>query len=411
MSVPGAIVRERVAVIDHSYHATTQSTRFLPDLLSRRFEVEEIAHDGWKGGGAPDLRHLDGTYSAVVFLQLISEEMLQQVRCPNVVFVPMFDTAVNESLGFWDALWRRGVRILNFSASLHEGCLRLGFDSLAVRYYPEPAPTVADAREVSVFFWERVSSIDLDLVLTLTGHSLQSLHHHRAPDPSQPRREVLPRQLRGLRYTSSEWFRDREEYRQKVREKSVYIAPRPFEGIGMSYLEAMAMGKAVVAADSPTMNEYITNGVNGYLFNVSRPRPIDFRNLAKVGAAANESVRRGFEEWQRQQEVILGWILAPRARSDSRLFDLSSDFPRLMAMRMLDVAGREGSPREEPRPAAWREPPGGSLPGQVAWFARFLLRSRGWRVEDVFSFVFWKRVLSVPFRRLGRRIAKIVKKT
>ena len=401
----------RVAIIDHSYHATTRSTRFLPELLSRRLEVEEIAHDGWNVGKAPDLRHLDGSYSAVVFLQLISEEMLEQVRCPNVIFVPMFDTAVNESLGFWEALWRRGVRVLNFSAHLHESCVRLGLDSLCVKYYPEPAPTPAPAREVSVFFWERVSAIDLALVLTLTCRSLESLHHHRAPDPLQPKREVLPRLVRGLRYTSSQWFKDRQGYIEKVREKSVYIAPRPFEGIGMSYLEAMAMGKAVVAADNPTMNEYIVNGGNGYLFDMGNPAPIDFTDIARVGANAYESVCRGFEQWQGQRTAILDWIGTPRPQGSSRLFDLCSDFPRIRDLGMLDLTTAAARRSHQLPPGAWREPPGGSILKQTAWFARFLLRSRGWMAEDMLSFVFWKRALSLPVRRLGRRLAKIGKRT
>jgi hypothetical protein len=400
---------QRIALIDHSFHAVTRSNHFLRELLSPQFEIEEIGNDSWRGEQEPDVRHLDEGYAAVVFFQLFSTTMLEQVRCRNIIFVPMYDSSRNDTVGNWELLWIHRVRILNFSSTLHEACTHLGFDSRLVRYYPAPATTFEPPSEVSIFFWERVASVDLDLVLTLVGGAARSLHHHRAPDPGQPDRGTARRRVRELQYTSSRWFADRGEYERRVREKSVYIAPRPFEGIGMSYLEAMAMGKAVVGADSPTMNEYIVNGVNGYLFDLHTPRRIDFRNLAAVSAGAYESVCKGFEAWQRQKGGVIDWIGTPPIHRSSHLFDLCLDFPPLRDTAMVDLASSAVRRREEPQPEQWREPPGGSFWKQVAWFAQFLLRSRGWRMDDLLSSVFWARALSLPFRLVGRRFSRILK--
>ncbi len=61
----------------------------------------------------------------------------------------------------------------------------------------------------------------------------------------------------------SSWFRDAGEYLDMLAAANVFFAPRRAEGIGMSFLEAMAMGLCVVAPRGPTMSEYIENGRNG----------------------------------------------------------------------------------------------------------------------------------------------------
>ena len=66
---------------------------------------------------------------------------------------------------------------------------------------------------------------------------------------------------------------DGRAYAPALRRAGIYFAPRLYEGIGISFLEAMAMGKAVVAPDNPTMNEYVTHNVNGFLYKPGGPAP------------------------------------------------------------------------------------------------------------------------------------------
>ena len=44
-----------------------------------------------------------------------------------------------------------------------------------------------------------------------------------------------------------------------VKYSDVFISPRKQEGIGMSFLEAMSLGKYIIAINDSTMNEYILN--------------------------------------------------------------------------------------------------------------------------------------------------------
>ena len=76
-----------------------------------------------------------------------------------------------------------------------------------------------------------------------------------------------------------------------------FSLPRPAEGIGHSFIEAMALGHCVVAADRPTMNEYIRDGVNGLLYDPDRPRSLDFSRSRELGLAARASSAAGRKAW------------------------------------------------------------------------------------------------------------------
>ncbi|MDR2337819.1 MAG: glycosyltransferase [Deltaproteobacteria bacterium] len=82
--------------------------------------------------------------------------------------------------------------------------------------------------------------------------------------------------------TYSNWFENKSDMTDLIKQAGIYIAPRKLEGIGISFLETMVMGKAVIAQDAPTMNEYIENGINVYLVDFNKPEPIDLSNIEWV---------------------------------------------------------------------------------------------------------------------------------
>ena len=67
----------------------------------------------------------------------------------------------------------------------------------------------------------------------------------------------------------------------------------------MAFLEAMARGQCVVAADRPTMSEYITHGVNGLLFDPDRLVPMNLSDVVRLGERARGLVALGHARWRR----------------------------------------------------------------------------------------------------------------
>jgi hypothetical protein len=105
-------------------------------------------------------------------------------------------------------------------------------------------------------------------------------------------------------------WQGREAYLRSLAGFNVYIAPRRHEGIGMAFLEAMAMGMCVVAENHPTANEYILSGKNGVLYGGDRekiypPRRVELLELARIGGEARETIRRIHGDWLAKRIEIL----------------------------------------------------------------------------------------------------------
>lgn len=382
----------RIAFIDHSFHQKTEATRFFVELLQSNSQTLTISNNSWNTGDIPDLRNIDESFSAVVFFQLISPEMIDAVACKNVIFVPMYDSVAGNPVSFWKSLWERNVRILNFSSTINNACMKLGIACKEVKYYPEPATNFEATNEKRIFFWQRGDSISLEAVLALTGRDVQSLHHHKALDPFQRNSRSSKSTQRGINYSSSSWFENRGDYLSRVKECSIFVAPRLAEGIGMSFLEAMAIGKAVLAANFPTMCEYIKDKENGYLFDPSQLKRVDFSDLENVMKRAYQSVQSGCEKWKASKSSIMDWILTSQARQSSSFFEVCRDFPQLENSRILPNRGE----------TQLSGPPDGRLFAQLRWFAGYLLKSRGFHKEDLLRFSFWVRLFMWPFRHLAR---------
>lgn len=109
--------------------------------------------------------------------------------------------------------------------------------------------------------------------------------------------------------TYSTWFDTRKEMQKIIESSSIYIAPRFAEGIGMSFLEAMAMGRCVVAVNNPTMNEYIINGVTGFLYEYENPKIFIDTDILEIQKNTYNYIKEGYENWEKDKFQILDWVL------------------------------------------------------------------------------------------------------
>jgi hypothetical protein len=307
----------RLAYVGHSHHQVTGSTRFVIDLLGGAFEVSTFWDDSWLSGIEFDLAPvLEGSFDAVVVFQ--SEAIAARLAAaglPNLTFFPMYDGCHALPDAYWRSLG--GTKVVSFSSTLHERLQQLGLRSRFVQYFPDPAAaaSVDHSTGLSGYFWQRQQDITWRTIRPLLGAAdFRRFTLHRALDPSfgelvTPAEEEVVR----LRIRITTWFPDRQSAAADLAAHNVYFAPRIREGIGMSFLEAMAMGFLVVAPDQPTMNEYIVHGLNGLLYDPVRPEPLDFAAAAALGARARRSVELGHAKWLRCREALLDFVVRPTA--------------------------------------------------------------------------------------------------
>ena len=217
----------------------------------------------------------------------------------------MYDQSGGLGLDFWYKY--RDIKIINFSKTLHEKLAKWGLDSMFIQYFPNPQEFVPGKRD-EVFFWQRLTKMNIGLVSKLFGKMDVKMHIHKAIDPDQQFQQPSEEQEKKFQIAYSDWFETREQMWDVIKQKGIYIAPREYEGIGQSFLEAMAMGKAVVAVNNPTMNEYIEHEKNGYLFDLKNPKEIDFSNIEQVQKNTHEFMKKGFEKWENDKKKIIEFI-------------------------------------------------------------------------------------------------------
>ena len=313
----------RIAYVDHSFHKTTRSTDFIPDLLLRHGHVvERFWDEAWRGGAPIEFEQV-ASHDVVLMFQSYCPPRGRYFRRlhPNVIYVPMLD-----QFGLWRgphqnlaAFWEpfQGSKVLNFSTAAH--CMTGGFGivSHAVRYYRQPSEVALPWRDgLHGFFWvRRELELPWRIIRQLIENTrFDSFHVHMATDPGTPPAEPPSAEdIARYNITLSTWFDNKAELDKQLDQANVYFAPRPEEGIGQSFLEAMVRGQCVVAPDQGTMNEYVIGGDNGLLYDVHDPRPLDFSSAARLGANARESARAGRARWEGAEAALVRYILTPSA--------------------------------------------------------------------------------------------------
>lgn len=313
----------RIAYLDHSFHRTTQSNSFLPEVLRRHGHTVDLFWDEAWQGGAPvawaDVR----SYDVVIMFQSYCPADHRHYRQshPNVIYIPMLD-----QFGLWQvpiynlsAFWEpfQGSKILNFSNALH--CMTIGFGIVShfARYYQPVIAQPAIARQgLHGFFWlRREQQLPWRVIRKLIhGTTFDSFHVHLAVDPGTPPPE-LPSAEDMARHniTTSTWFENKADLDVLMERANVYFAPRLEEGIGQSFLEAMGRWQCVVAPNQGTMNEYIIPGLNGLLYDINDPQPLDFSSAGRLGAQAGEGAAAGRAVWEKAEQELVRFVLTPSA--------------------------------------------------------------------------------------------------
>ena len=312
---------KKLLYVGHTYHNKTKSTQFLQDLLASKYEVTNFNYDPYMDF-EENLEILQDTFfDVVVFFQVMPSmtEFDKLVKYKHKVFFPMYDDINNME----DILWGNcsDCIIINFSKTLHEKCLEYGLASFYIQYFPKPEEVENWGDEKSVFFWQRRSEINLSTVNNIVGiENISCLYWHKAPDPLVL---INPAPTKwASKIQVSEWFETKTEMKKYLQKSAVYFAPRLFEGIGMSFLDAMAVGRCVIAPNNPTMNEYITNGVNGYLYDYETQKRPDITNVREVQKNTIEFIKNGYKDFEQNKHKILDWIEADvQSYSNQKLID------------------------------------------------------------------------------------------
>lgn len=306
---------KKLLFVDHSFHEKTRATIFLQELLARDFEVETIWDERWAAGHTPSAKQLNARQAdAIVFFQVLpTPRVLRGLDCSNLTWVPMRD-GLRYNSSRLKRLSASSIKTLNFCREAHDFFTANGHPSLNAQYWPKPAPEFlrSERKQPRIFFWPRRQEISWNtLKLLLGNYRPDGIVLRYASDAG----DELPRpsadDIKEYRITLLNGWLEHSAYNAHLRECDVFMAPRPYEGIGQAMLEAMNHGLAVIAPNAPTMNEYVKHGHNGWLYTLSAPQPLDFSRWKEFGSVARTDVARGHDAWNTQVESVSHFIATP----------------------------------------------------------------------------------------------------
>lgn len=328
---------KRCLFIDHYFHKKTKSTVFLSNQLSKEFCVDYAyieKHDDAIIKLESKSEQL--SYDLVVCFQLLPNREALNRLCTfkSGLIVPMYDGMLSLNDDIWKEF--KDFKVLNFSSNLHRNFVANGFESVYVQYCPPVSQVNNWGSEFSLFFWQRTQTLTIKQVLKLISNSkVNSIHLHLPMDPGHERNKIkFPSKYS---VTTSEWFDDKGELKETIQKSAIFFAPRLYEGIGQSFLGAMAMGRCVVAPNLPTANEYIKDGINGLLYNPKEDKQLNLSHIREIQKRAYESVSRMHDKYLEDIKNIGSWALTPRVVRMNILYDAS-----ILLNYALPGSGRTG---------------------------------------------------------------------
>jgi len=259
----------KILFIFHAFHQKTGSHSIWSDICKELGEVTLRADDSFNPipqtpADLSDAKSFDLIWCHQNFEPAV---LCARMGCKNIVFTPMFDNGLPRFN--IDCLKGPNVKIICHSSGQYMQLQGMGFKNLLyVKYYPEPRKDpIVDFTTIRPYFWQRRAYPSWGNVLELLGQApYDKLRLKWAPDPGA---QAMPpgRVDCDLRKIEMTGWTSREEADRILCGSNLYFAPREMEGVGLAYLNAMALGIPVVAPDASTHNEYIRHGHTGWLYN------------------------------------------------------------------------------------------------------------------------------------------------
>ena len=282
--------KRKVLFLDIAAHKSTGSSGFFVEQLRRRFDVDVIYAKGRSDARLPSRRDV-ADYDCVVCWQVNPGNARAKSWGRPVVHVPMYDGETFNAIK-WLRTRFQGGRAICFSRHEANFLKRVDLKTLDVTWFPKPCDFMP-GNPRKAFLWER-GGVTVDDIRRILPDGLvdEVVVRRGAPKPDDG---------------------SRLEYLDQMSGCGIFVAPRLREGIGLSFLEAMAMGKCVIANRDGTMDEYIEDGKNGILvdFAAKMEGKIDLTadKMAIMQRNAFDTCRKGREKWERESEpAILDFV-------------------------------------------------------------------------------------------------------
>tara|TARA_Y100000590_G_scaffold459863_1_gene617963 strand:- start:1453 stop:2511 length:1059 start_codon:yes stop_codon:yes gene_type:complete len=308
--------KKRLAYVDFYTHKNTKSGDFLREILSEEFEITDF---WWKPREKFPLNDLK-KYDFIFFFHIIFPyQLMRKLKGKRIMWAPMYDGldkygAVNFTNTFlkrifWDQMASLGVKVLKFSDKITESIGQSKLDTLKLKYYVKTdfSSSQINQKKLNIFFWDRGGVKFDDWIKIFKSEDINEILYFPNPDYGRKESNIskyLNRKDLKITLIKNE-FLSKEDFLNLLSKCNVFVAPRKKEGIGMALVEAISKGMYVVGYNDSTMNEYIENENNGFLFDEKNIKEINTDSIINSYHLRKSLAEINYNAWLEEKKNIL----------------------------------------------------------------------------------------------------------
>lgn len=304
--------KKRLAFVDMAFHQKTRSGDFLREILGEKYEIYDYWYEEGKAQHKQLIKELLQFEEVFFFQVLLPYRQMVQLRKRNVrvVWAPMYDGLPMGNY-YWKKVATLQLFVLSFSEAIDRKVKERGIMHCTVRYYQQPVKDMKNTKRgqegLVVFFWYRGNIAFENWIRFFKHAAVKKIIYLSAPDPKYSKQIISEEIQRNYNIEIIETdFLNREEYLNYVKQCDVYVCPRKQEGIGMTLVEALSLGKFLLGYKDYTMKDYIIHGKNGFLFDNTTTEIIDYNLVNNSEESCSEIANSGYRKWVNDKERIVG---------------------------------------------------------------------------------------------------------
>lgn len=299
-------MHKKLVFIGRKYHAKTKSDELILSLLKESFEVIVIRRE--EVSDQETVKMINQIKPFAVLFWCLPPSFtfhLIKLKCKNVFWAPMWDGFKPLSFKKRCFFYLYNIKIICFSKVLFDYFSKI---SLKCAYWkcflkPKEFSNYQSQGPYTFFFWQREKEINLDQIVEMIGEKniLKIIYKSEIGNQEHKKYHFEIEKL-------PDWI-EKNEYEKKIIDSDFFIAPRRAEGIGFSFLEPMSFGKPVLAYNNSTMNEYIEDGVNGYLFKDDFQLKESLKSPKSLSLGIQRLSQNYYQKWSKERSQIAFFIL------------------------------------------------------------------------------------------------------
>jgi hypothetical protein len=259
-------MKSKIAFIDHHYHTKTKSGDFLRELLLLNFKIDNY----WINS---NLKFDDKifAYEKLFFFQILpSFNDLKKLKNKKIIWAPMYDSP-HYPYGYSWILWKIveyfDIKAISFSKKITDQIKNknININYISLKFHKKNRYAKIN-NKINIFFWNRGDIKIADWIETVDLKKINKIYYLNL-DKIQP--EKIDSRIKEKFLIIKKKFLDQKSFFKLLMKSEIFVSPRKKEGIGMAQVEALSLGKYLLAFKESTMDDYILNKKIGIFFSGS----------------------------------------------------------------------------------------------------------------------------------------------